>query len=147
MRTAGIVAAILVLAGVLLFVLGLVSPPLGRTCADGIDAAACSGAVDAVMRRGLPQIHPLILASHVEPGTSSASETLGHRASVSFDLLGVPGPVTVELHYDEGGHWGGVLDRSEPEVAAWALLPILLALLAGTIIVGLAWRRRRSPTG
>lgn len=141
-----LIAAGLLAGALLLVVLGRSSTPLARTCADGLPEAACEGAVDAVMRRGMPSLHPLILAAHVEPGSAPGFADMGHRASVRFDLLGVPGATTIDLYYDAGGHWGGESDRPDDEIAAWTVAPLPLALIAGVVVVGLA-RRRRAATG
>ena len=53
---------------------------------------------------------------------------VGHRATVTFDLLGVPDQISVALYYDIGAHWGGVVNRSPLEVALWALVDAILAV-------------------
>jgi hypothetical protein len=141
-RRALLIAACLLAGALSLVVLGGSSTPLSRTCADELSVAACEGAVDAVMRRGLPSLHPLILAAHVEPGSAPGFADMGHRASVSFDLLGVPGATTIDLYYDAGGHWGGESDRPDDEIAAWTVAPLASAIIVGVVIVGLTWRRR-----
>lgn len=148
MRGAIVVALILVVLGALIVGLSASAAPLARTCSPALSDQACEGAVDAVLRRGLPGLHPLIVGARVEPGPAPGPQDLGHRATVYFDLLALPSSTSVELHYDQGAHWGGVLDRDQDEIAAWALAPVLLAGLLGVGIVALAWKRRRDrPTG
>lgn len=96
--------------------------------------------VVAALERGLAPVHPLILDAAVEPGEVSAPDH-GHRATVTFTMLGVPGPTRVRLVYDISAHWGGVPDRGAPELALWAVL-LPLALL-GIILVGWVVVRRR----
>ena len=141
-RAALLIAACVLAGALLLVVLGRSSTPLSRTCADELSAAACEGAVDAVIRRGLPALHPLILTAHVEPGSAPGFNDMGHRASVRFELLGVPGVTTIDLYYDAGGHWGGESDRPDEEMAAWTVAPLAAALVVCVVVVGLAWRRR-----
>jgi hypothetical protein len=64
-------------------------------------------------------------------------------------MLGVPTPVSIELYYDVGAHWGGRLDRAESELVAWTLAPLLVAGIAAASMASFAWwrRRSRSPTG
>jgi len=145
-RAAVLLAGALVLAAVLVIMIGMSVAPISRSCARGLVEDACEGAVEAVLRRGLPALHPLILAATVEPGLAEAGE-LGHRATVTFDLLGVPGATRVALYFDRGGHWGGESDRSETEVAAWTLLPLLLASAVGIGLVAVGWRRRGPTAG
>jgi hypothetical protein len=148
-RVALIAAAAVVLAAILLVVVGVGASAPAPTCAEGMDPVACTSAVGAVVRRGLPDVHPLILASRVQPGSDPGPQDHGHRATVEFDMLGVPGPVSIELYYDVGAHWGGRLDRPEDELTAWTLAPLLVAGVAAIAMVGVAWLRRRSaiPTG
>jgi hypothetical protein len=143
-RSVLLAAVAVVLGAVALVVVGTNASAPEPTCADEMDPVACTSAVGAVVRRGLPELHPLILATRVEPGAQPGPQENGHRATVEFDMLGVPGPVVIELYYDVGAHWGGRLDRSEAEVAAWALAPLALAGLVAVPLVGLGWRRRRS---
>jgi hypothetical protein len=98
--------------------------------------------VVAALERGLAPLHPLILDASVEPGPASAATELGHRATVTFAMLGVPGPTEVKLFVDVGGHWGGTPDRRAPELAIWSLL-------TPTLVLGSSWllwrvRRRRA---
>jgi hypothetical protein len=141
-RLAVAVAVVVLVLGAGLTVAGPTLEPLDRTCAPSLDEGACRRAVEAVRRRGLPEVHPLILAAHVEPGTAPDPTDLGHRATVHFDLLGVPGPTSVALYYDQGAHWGGVADRDAAELGAWTLAPLVVAGLLAVALLGLARRRR-----
>ena len=147
MRTAIIAAAAVLLGAVLLVVVGSASGAPAPTCALDMDQTACQSAVGAVVRRGLPAIHPLILATRVEPGAQPGPQDLGHRATVEFDLLGMPEPLSIGLYFDVGAHWGGRADHTEDEVAAWALAPIGLAVAIGLGLLVMAWYRRRAATG
>lgn len=144
MRNAVLLTAALVLGASLLVVLGTTATPLARECGAGMPERACAAAVDAVLARGLPELHPLILAAHVEPGPAAETGDLGLRATVGFDLLGVPDRTLVELYYDQGGHWGGVSERSDTAIAAWALAPLLAVVAVGGVILAVAWRGRTS---
>ncbi len=141
----GICVALLI---VVIAVLASSVAPLRVTCASTIPADVCAGTVAASLTRGLP-VHPLVLAANVEPGPAALSNTAGHRATVQFDLLGVPGSTSVRLFYDMGGHWGAVPSRSAMESAAWALAASAIAVgLGGLVIVGVGrWRRRGSRSG
>ena len=147
MRGAAMVAAILVLLGMLVVVLGSSTAPISRTCSQDMDAAGCEGALSAVLRRGLPALHPLILSAHVEPGSAPGPGDLGHRATVAFELLGVPGATSIDLYFDSGAHWGGESDRDGTEIRAWALAPLAIASLMALTVLAVAWRRRSSATG
>jgi hypothetical protein len=146
-RVALVAAAALLLGAILLVAVGANSSAPAPTCAVDMDEAACQGAVSAVVRRGLPTLHPLILATRVAPGSSPGPQDLGHRATVEFDLLGMLSPLSIELYYDAGAHWGGRADHSEDEVAAWALAPIALAALIAIGLLVFAWWRRPRATG
>jgi hypothetical protein len=146
-RGAAIAAAILLLLGVLFMVAATSAAPISRTCAPDMDVVGCEEAVTAVMKRGLPALHPLILSAHVEPGSAPGSQDLGHRATVAFELLGVPGPTSIDLYFDRGAHWGGESDRGDTEIKAWALTPLVVAGLLAIALLGLAWRRRPTATG
>jgi hypothetical protein len=86
----------------------------------------------------------LILGAHVEPGEAPESSQVGHRATVDLDLLGVPGTTSIALYFDQGAHWGGESDRPQTEIVAWALAPLLLALIGAVVVLGLARRRQRT---
>ena len=126
-----------------------VAQPSRITCAVGrLAVQACHETVAAALERGLAPFHPLILAAHVEPGPAADPSQYGLRASVTFDLLGVPGPTTVRLFYDIGAHWGGAPDRGALELAAWSLLAagvvgVGVASLASAIVAGVAGSRAR----
>lgn len=147
MRGAAIVALLVLIGGLLLVVAGVAASPLAQTCAPPLEEDVCTATVEASLERGLEPVHPLILSSHVEPGPAAGASELGHKATVTFELLGVPGPTSVRMYLDLGGHWGGAVDRSDPEIMLWALAPLIVAGLAAVAILGLAWRRRAAPTG
>ena len=149
MRIALIVAISMVLGATLLVLVGVNSAVPAPTCAESMDEVACTSAVGAVVRRGLPEIHPLILATSVEPGAAPGPQDMGHRATVAFEMLAVPEPVSIELYYDVGAHWGGRLDGPEQEVVAWAVAPLVVAGLVAVSLLLLAWWHRRpgSATG
>jgi hypothetical protein len=135
--TRALALGVLLVGGAMALLLaGLVGPPLTRTCAPGLDEDVCAATIRAALGRGLPTIHPLILVAHVEPGTNPGPQELGHRATVTFDLLGVPGPTEVRLYTDQGGHWGGVPDRPDGGLAAWAAAPLVVATLVAAGLLG-----------
>jgi hypothetical protein len=138
MRIAGLVLTALAIA----LAVSANVPPLRIECpADGMSVTACHDTVTATLRRGLVVPHPLILAVRVEPGPAGPDE-YGHRATVTYDLLGMPFPTVIELSYDLGGHWGGSADHGWPELALWWLVPVVVLLGIG------AWlftRGRRAP--
>jgi hypothetical protein len=144
-RSVGVLAAGLIVVAVVLVVAGLTSPPLARTCAAPIGETRCAETVTASLSRGLPRLHPLILAAHVEPGPAFSAGALGHRATVTFDLLGVPGATSVRLYLDMGGTWGGEVDRTDAELAVWAIVPLLLASGVAVVLVGVRARRGGPP--
>lgn len=145
MRGAAFVALLLLLAGVVLTAVGVNAPPLSRACAEGMAPAACESAVGAVLRRGLPELHPLILSAYVEPGAASGPQDFGHRATVEFELLGMPGTTVIELFYDSGAHWGGESNRSDDEIKAWSLAPLIVGGILAAVVAGVAWMRRSRP--
>lgn len=119
--------------------------PLASTCAAGpFTDQVCGETVTAALERGLAPFHPLILAAHVDPGEATTPGQSGHRATVSFDLLGVPGPTSVRLFYGVGGHWGGAPSRGGPELAVWSLLAAGVVVGIGSALVVLVGRRRRA---
>jgi hypothetical protein len=137
MRALGVLVATLGIG----FAISANVPPLRVECPeDGMSVEACHASVDAVLRRGLTVPHPLILAARVESGPAGPTG-LGHRATVTYDLLGMPYPTIVELHYDLGGHWGGVADHGWPELPLWWGVPVALLLGFGALLVT---RGRRS---
>lgn len=147
MRRFAVAAAMVLLGAVLLVAVGANSSAPDPTCAKDMNEDACRSSVGAVVRRGLPALHPLIVATRVEPGPKPGSQDIGHRATVEFDMFGLPAPLAIELYYDAGGHWGGKAVQSEQEVAAWALVPIVLASLVALGLLMVGWARRRSATG
>ena len=142
MRVAGLVAAALAIA----FAVSTNVPPLRIECSGEMPVEACRGSVDATLRRGLVVPHPLILAAHVEPGPAGANE-VGHRATVTYDLLGMPFPTVVELYYDQGGHWGGEPDHGWPELPLWWAVPVVVLLGAGALLVTRGRQQRLEPIG
>lgn len=148
-RIAASAVAAGVLAGLLVFAAGVMVPPMRETCpSPPYSADECHLTIDAAMRRGLGPVHPLILAARAEPGPDRQPEKLGHRDTAYFDMLGIPGAMAIELHFDVGAHWGGVPDRTAGELAAWsvgvaAVAGVLVgALVAGVLVVA---RRLRTP--
>jgi hypothetical protein len=138
MRVAGLIVTALAIA----FAVSANVPPLSVECpADAMSAEACHASVDATLRRGLAAPHPLILAARVEPGPAGPTGQ-GHRATVTYDLLGMPHPTVVELYYDMGGHWGGVADHGWPELPLWWGVPVVALLGVGGLLVT---RGRRTP--
>ncbi|MBF6606537.1 MAG: hypothetical protein IVW53_13265 [Chloroflexi bacterium] len=125
-----------VLLTAILAVSASVAQPLRITCAaGGVAGQACDETVTAALERGLAPFHPLILAAHVEPGPAADPGQNGQRATVIFELLGIPGPTTVRLFSDVGGHWGGVPDRGALELGASSLL---VAGVVGVAVISLA---------
>ena len=119
--------------------------PLRETCDPALSAGACSETIVAALKKGMPRLHPLLLAAHAAPGPDSANDQLGHRATVTFDVLGMPGPITVDLYVDMGAHWGGVVEPGSTDVAMWlAAQGVLVAVAVAAIASWLV--RRRSAT-
>jgi hypothetical protein len=141
-RAALLLAAALLVTSVVWVGIGTSSGPLMLTCAPQLEPGACTAAVDAVMRRGTPALHPLILSAYVAPGSAPGAHELGHRATVTYELAALPTSAEVELYFDQGAHWGGHPDPSETMMSAMALEPLLLAAVIGGIILVIAWRRR-----
>jgi hypothetical protein len=128
-----VLAAIVTLGLVaLILAAGSLLPPLRETSATSLSADVRHETVVAALERGLAPLHPLILEASVEPGPASEATELGHRATVTFAMLGVPGPTEVRLFVDVGAHWGGTPDRGAPELAIWSLL-------TPTLVVGGPW--------
>jgi hypothetical protein len=142
-----VVAVAVLLGAILLVAVSASRAAPDPSCAEGMDEVACQSAVGAVVRRGLPELHPLIVATRVKPGPNPDPQDLGHRATVEFDMFGMPDPLSIELYFDVGAHWGGRADRSEEEVAAWALVPLGLASLVALGLLMVGWSRRRSTRG
>ena len=115
--------------------------PLRQTCDPALATDVCLETIDATLRKGMPRLHPLLLAAHVEPGPAARPDQFGHRATVTFDVLGVPGPTSVRLFFDTGGHWGGVASRGSAELALWVVAQgFVVAAAAGGL--RLVFRRR-----
>ena len=93
MRIVGLGLAVLAIV----FAVSANVPPLRVDCpTSGMTVEACHETVDATLRRGLVVPHPLILAAHVVPGPAGPTAN-GHRATVTYDLLGMPDPTVIEL--------------------------------------------------
>jgi hypothetical protein len=141
---AGLVAGLVL--GTLWVVWATLAPPLRVICDPGMSATVCTETADAGLRRGMPRLHPLITEAAVAPGPAFP-DGYGHRATVRYSL--VPGPVVSErLFFDAGGHWGAIPDRTDVELAAWALVPVVLTTSLG-MGLGAALGRRsvRAATG
>jgi hypothetical protein len=135
-----ILAAIAILGlAALILAVGALLPPLQETSTTSLSADVRHETIVAALERGLAALHPLILDATVEPGPASAPPELGHRATVTFSMLGVPGTTRVKLFVDVGAHWGGTPDRSDGELAVWSLLTPLVVLGSAWLI----WRFRR----
>lgn len=128
--------------GVMWVALGVLARPIDRTCDPRLTTAICLETIDAALRKGLPAVHPLLLSAQAEPGPAAAADQYGHRATVRFGLAGVPGPVSVRLFFDAGGHWGGIPDRGAPELLAWAMGEGIVIAGAATGAWTLLRRRR-----
>lgn len=140
------VAAVLVAAvllGLAAIAMGAVARPLQGTCDPALATDVCLETIDAGLRRGLPRLHPLILTAHAEPGPAAGPDEYGHRATVTYALLGVPGPTTVRLFFDAGAHWGGIPSRGDVELAAWAAAQGVV--VAGAVVGAWLLLRRRGP--
>jgi hypothetical protein len=135
-----------IVVGVVWIAVGTTMPPLRQTCDAALSAGACSETVVAALKKGMPQPHPLLLAAHAAPGPQARNDQLGHRATVTFEVLGAPGSTTVKLYFDMGAHWGGVVDRSQAEMTAWSLAQG--AVVAVVVAAATGWLvRRRETTG
>lgn len=128
------------LLGALLVAMSAAARPLQQTCDPALTADVCLETVDAALRKGMPRLHPLLLAAHVEPGPAARPDQFGHRATVTFDVLGVPGPTSVRLFFDAGGHWGGIASRGAAELALWA---VAQGVVVAAITAGGLWRLLR----
>ncbi len=135
------VLPVIVAVGLVALILaaGALVAPIHETSAASLSAEVRHETVVAALERGLPPLHPLILDASVEPGPASAATQLGHRATVTFVMLGVPGPTHVKLFVDVGAHWGGTPDRGAPELAMWSFLTSMLVLGGPWLL----WRVRR----
>ncbi len=142
--TAGLLGAALV--GLLWVLLGVVARPIEQTCDPQLTRPVCLETIDAALRKGLPAIHPLLVTARAEPGPAAGADQLGHRATVHFGLLGVPGPVSVRLFFDAGAHWGGIADRQAPELLSWSVVQGIILAAAGAGAWTLLNRRRGAIT-
>lgn len=135
--------------GALWIAIGPVVRPVRQSCDPALAADVCLETIDAAMRRGIARVHPLLLAAHAAPGAAAGADELGHRATVTFEILGMPGPVSVKLFVDTGGHWGGVADRGVPELALWtAAQGVVVAAVTGGFWLLLQRRRTgHAPAG
>ena len=131
-----------VLIGLLWVVLGVVARPIDQTCDPRLTRAVCLETVDAALRKGLPAIHPLLLTAGAEPGPAAGADQFGHRATVRFGLLGVPGPVSVRLFFDAGAHWGGIADRGVAGLLVWSVAEGFVVAGAAAGAWALVSRRR-----
>jgi hypothetical protein len=142
--TAGLLGAALV--GLLWVLLGVVARPIEQSCDPQLTRPICLETIDAALRKGLPAIHPLLLTARAEPGPAAGADQLGHRATVRFGLLGVPGPVSVRLFFDAGAHWGGIADRGAPELLSWSVVEGVIVAVTAAAVWLLLRRRRLSAT-
>jgi hypothetical protein len=142
--TAGLLGAALV--GLVWVLLGVVARPIEQTCDPQLTRPICLETIDAALRKGLPAIHPLLLTARAEPGPAAGADQLGHRATVRFGLLGVPGPVSVRLFFDAGAHWGGIADRGAPELLSWSVVEGVIVAVTAAAVWLLLRRRRLSAT-
>ena len=140
-----LVALLLVLLSLAWVWIGSAAEPLTRSCSLELQPGACDAAISAVLRRGTPVPHPVILAARVDPGSAPAFDQFGHRATVTYTMVAVPPTATIELYFDQGAHWGGRADPSEDTLRVVALEPVLVTVLVGATIVAFA-RRRRDAT-
>jgi hypothetical protein len=138
--TAGLLGAALV--GLVWVLLGVVARPIEQTCDPQLTRPVCLETIDAALRKGLPAIHPLLLTARAEPGPAAGADQLGHRATVHFGLLGVPGPVSVRLFFDAGAHWGGIADRQAPELLSWSVVEGVIVAATAAGVWSLVRRRR-----
>lgn len=121
---------IVVLLGAVWIAIGAAVRPLEQTCDPVLARDVCLETIDAALRKGMPRVHPPLLAAHAEPGPAARPDQFGHRATVTFAVLGVPGSTSVRLFFDAGGHWGGTASRGAAELALWALAQGVVAAAA-----------------
>lgn len=120
-RNAAGLALLGALLGAAWLALGLAARPIDQTCDPALAQDVCVETIDAALRKGLPAVHPLLLAAHAEPGPAARPDQFGHRATVTLTGLGVPGTIQVRMFFDAGGHWGGIADRQATELAVWTI--------------------------
>jgi hypothetical protein len=140
-RIVGLVAVIFALA----LAVSANVPPLRIECSPPMSTEVCDGTVRAALRRGLVVPHPLILAARVDPGTAEPGE-LGHQATVTFDLLGMPFPTRVMMFTDMVGTWGAEPDHGWPEIPLWWAVPVIVLLGIGAWLFTRGWRTRSRTT-
>jgi hypothetical protein len=140
------IAGLILTALAIVFAVGANVPPLRIECPEGMSAESCRDSVNATLRRGLVVPHPLILGAHVEPGPAGPTES-GHRATVTYDLLGMPFPTVIDLYYDMGGHWDGVADHGSPEIPLAWLVPVVVLLGSGGLLFTRGRWRPPMPRG
>jgi hypothetical protein len=131
------------LIGGLWIATGLAVRPLRQTCDPALATDVCLETIDAALRKGMPGVHPLLVGAHAEPGPAAGPDQFGHRATVTFDVLGMAGPTTVRLFFDTGAHWGGIADRGTWELFLWAVGEGLAVAGAGAGGLWLLLRLRR----
>lgn len=122
--------------------------PLRQTCDAALPADVCLETIDAAIRRGLPRVHPLLVSAHAEPGPAARADQFGHRATVTFEVLGIPRRVAVRLFFDAGAHWGGIPDMEAPELALWTAghgLAVGGAAAGAALLLRYRVRRRDGP--
>jgi hypothetical protein len=119
--------------------------PIQQSCDPRLAEDVCLETIDAALRRGLPPVHPPLLSARAEPGPAARSDQFGHRATVTFAVLGVPGETTVRLYFDAGAHWGGIPSRGPVELVLWAAA--LGGVVASAAVGGLELVRRRRREG
>ncbi len=137
-----------ILLGALWIAIGVAVRPVRQTCDPALSADVCFETIDAAMRRGLARVHPLLLAAHAAPGPAAGADQFGHRATVTFVVLGMPSPVSVKLYFDLGAHWGGVADRGAPELVLWTVAQgvVVAAVAGGSWLLLRGSRSGRGPT-
>lgn len=131
-------------------VAGAALPPLRQSCDSALTAPVCAETIDASLRKGMPPLHPWLLAAHAAPGPAARPDQFGHRATVTFAVFGLPDPVTIRMFFDSGGHWGGIVDPVGPLLAGFAILSgvaIGAAAAAGSWLVVRGRRGRSAPRG
>lgn len=135
---------VVLLLGAVWVAVGTAVPPLQQTCDPALATDVCLDTIDAALRRGMPRVHPVLLGAHAEPGPAARPDQFGHRATVTFDMLGVPGPTSVRLFFDAGGHWGGIATRESAELALWTAAEGVVVGGAAACGFWLLFRRRRA---
>ncbi|MBA3235872.1 MAG: hypothetical protein H0T59_07765 [Chloroflexi bacterium] len=115
------ILALLIVGGAWV-VVGAVLPPFLQTCDPALTEPVCAETIDASLRKGMPPLHPWLLGAHAEPGPAARPDQFGHRATVTFAVLGLPDPVSVRMFFDAGAHWGGIADPDGLLVAGFAVL-------------------------